>query len=53
VTVDMAAEADYAFLTDVASGTAGSILYAWTLLESVQAKASKPIFIAAGALGIQ
>jgi hypothetical protein len=53
VSADMAAEADYAFLTDVSSGTAGAILYVWTLLESVQAKASKPIFIATGALGIQ
>lgn len=52
-TADMASAADYAFLTDVAAGTGGSILYVWTLLEPVQAKAGKPIFIAAGAAAIQ
>jgi hypothetical protein len=50
---DMTAAAQYAFLTDASVDTAGDILYVWNLIEPVQAKANKPIFVAAGALAIQ
>jgi hypothetical protein len=53
VTADMDTEATYAFLTDSSSGTSGTVLYLWQLLEPVLAKANKPIFVAAGALTIQ
>lgn len=53
VTVDMVDPAQYAFLTDAASGTVGTVLYVWQLLEAVLAKANKPIFVASGALTIQ
>lgn len=55
MTVDMAPGqmAQYAFLTDTNTGTTGTLLYVWTLTEPLQAKAGKPIFIAAGSLAIQ
>jgi hypothetical protein len=53
VTADMDTPALYAFLTEVLSGTAGTVLYVWQLVEAIQAKANKPIFVAAGALTIQ
>lgn len=53
VTVDMDTAATYAFLTEASSGTTGTVLYLWQLLEPVLAKASKPIFVAANALAIQ
>ena len=53
VTADMDTAAIYAFLTEASSGTTGTVLYVWSLLEPVQAKMNKPIFVAAGALTIQ
>jgi hypothetical protein len=53
VTADMDTAALYAFMTEAASGTSGTVLYAWQLLEPVLAKMNKPIFVAAGALTIQ
>jgi hypothetical protein len=53
VTADMGSAATYAFLTEASSGTTGSVLYIWQLVEGIQAKANKPIFVAAGALTIQ
>lgn len=53
VTADMTDAAPYAFLTEVSSGTSGTVLYVWQLTEAVLAKASKPIFVAASALTIQ
>lgn len=53
VTVDMDTAAQFAFLTEAASGTVGTVLYVWQLVEPVIAKANKPIFVAAGALTIQ
>src|SRR6266542_3976091 len=44
VTADMDTAALYAFLTDASSGTTGTVLYVWQLVEAVQAKANKPIF---------
>lgn len=53
VTADMDTAATYAFMTEASSGTVGTVLYLWQLLEPVLAKANKPIFVAAGALTIQ
>lgn len=53
VTVDMTDAANYAFLTQASTGTVGTVLYVWSLVEPVLAKASKPIFVASGALTIQ
>lgn len=53
VTADMADAATYAFLTEAESGTTGTVLYLWQLVEPVLAKANKPIFVGAGALTIQ
>lgn len=53
VTADMDTAAAYAFMTEAASGTTGTVLYVWQLLDPVQAKMNKPIFVAAGALTIQ
>lgn len=53
VTADMDTPAQYAFLTDAANGTVGTVLYVWQLLEAVLALANKPIFVASGALTIQ
>jgi len=53
VTVDMDDAAQYAFLTEASSGTVGTVLYVWQLIEPVLAKANKPIFVASGALTIQ
>lgn len=53
VTADMDSAALYAFLTEAAAGTTGTVQYVWQLLEPVQAKMNKPIFVAAGALTIQ
>lgn len=52
-TADMADAATYAFLTEVESGTGGTVLYLWQLVEPILAKANKPIFVGAGALTIQ
>lgn len=53
VTADMDTAATYAFLTEASSGTTGTVLYVWQLLEPVLALTNKPIFVAAGALTIQ
>lgn len=53
VTADMDTAAQYAFLTDASSGTVGTVLYVWQLVEPVLAKANKPIYVASGALTIQ
>ena len=52
VTADMPA-ANYAFLTDAASGTTGKLVYVWELTEPVAALANKPVYVPAGALVIE
>jgi hypothetical protein len=52
VTADMP-QAFYAFLTNVAAGTVGTLVYVWELTEPVAALANKPSFVPAGALVIE
>lgn len=53
LTADMEIPANYAFLTDAAAGTAGTIRYIFELAEPVLGKAGEPINIPASTLIIE
>ena len=52
-TVDMTEEANYAFLTDVASGTAGTLRYIFALEVPVLGRAGEPLNVPASTLIIE
>ena len=52
-TADMAAPAPYAFLTDAATGTAGTLRYLWELPSPIQVVANVPVNVPASTLIIE
>lgn len=52
-TVDMTEEANYAFLTDVATGTAGNLRYIFALEVPVLGRAGEPLNVPASTLIIE
>lgn len=53
LTADMTEPANYAFLCDVVSGTAGTIRYIWELAEPLLGRSGEPINIPASTLIIE
>jgi hypothetical protein len=53
MSADMASPANYAFLTDALTGTAGNLRYIFELIEPVLGKAAEPINIPANTLIIE